>query len=262
MSKVAVYMPAYNVGRYIRESIQSIINQSFADWQLLVHDDCSADDTFEGALTFADTRVSACRRQEHCGLIGKMKNETIAMLGDSEYICHVGSDDLIPPNCFQLFVEYMDQHPEVGACCGNFVCFNDAGKQWMLPHAANSGDYDPAVLLRYMCLFPHRFYRRKVVEAAGGYSNELSSAVDYDLALRLDEITKIHRIKDPVTYYYRQHSEQVSTKSRKQQDLNAKKALQAALRRRGISGTVSNDVPPFVIAQAQPVGAHFIWGKK
>ena len=88
----------------------------------------------------------------------------------------------------------------------------------------------------------------------------MSSAVDYDLALRLDEITKIHRIKEPITYYYRQHLEQVSTKSRKRQDLNAKRALESALKRRGISGTVANDAPPFVIAQ--PTGSHFIWGKK
>jgi glycosyltransferase involved in cell wall biosynthesis len=262
MSKVAVYMPAYNVGRYIRESLQSVIDQSFEDWRLLVHDDHSDDNTFECALMFDDTRVNAYKRQEHCGLIGKMKNETIAMLGDSEYLCHVGSDDIIPPYCFQMFTEYMDAHPDVGACCGSFVCFNDEGKQWTLPHVSNSGNYDPKILLRYMCLFPMRFYRRAAVEKVGGYSDELSSAVDYDLALRLDEITKIHRIKDPVTYYYRQHPGQVSANARKQQDLNAKKALEAALKRRGLSGTITNDAPPFTIAAQQPTGAQFIWGKK
>lgn len=265
MPKIGIYMPSYNVGKYISQSLESIIFQSYKDWELVVHDDCSEDDTYQKALPFQyknPDRIRVVKREEHCGLIGKMKNETIAMLGDSEYICHVGSDDIIPPYCFQMFVDYMDANPDVGACCGSFVCFDDMGKQWTLPHVANSDDYDPAVLLRFMCLYPMRFYRRSVVEKVGGYSNELASAVDYDLALRLDEVTKIHRIKEPVTYYYRQHLGQVSTKARGQQDMNAKRALEAALKRRGINGTVVNDAPPFVIAAQQPTGAQFIWGKK
>jgi hypothetical protein len=85
------------------------------------------------------------------------------------------------------------------------------------------------------------------MDIVGGYSNELGSAVDYDLALKLDEVTTIHRIKDPVTYYYRQHGGQVSSGARTKQDANAKKALQAALTRRGIIGIVENDKPPFKI---------------
>ena len=111
-----------------------------------------------------------------------------------------------------------------------------------------------------MCLFPHRMYRHSVVDQIGGYSNSLSSAVDYDLALKIDEITKIHRIKDPITYYYRQHSEQVSTKARPEQDLNAKKALENALKRRGIEAVVKNNAPPFIIEKKEK--KHFIWGAK
>jgi hypothetical protein len=202
-------------------------------------------------------------REEHCGKIGKVKNEAIDKLSrEHEYICHVGSDDKIPPNCLEIFVNYMDKHPEIGACCGNFICFNDQGQQWTLPHVTNSGDYDPNTLLQYMCLFPMRFYRRSVVEEVGGYSDELTSAVDYDLALKLDEITKIHRIKDPITYHYRQHDFQVSTRARPEQDLNAKKALEDALKRRGIDGKVKNNRPPFIIEVAQKKEEeHFIWGK-
>jgi hypothetical protein len=109
-----------------------------------------------------------------------------------------------------------------------------------------------------------RFYRTSAIRTVGGYSEELTSAVDYDLALRLDEKIKMHRIKDPVTYYYRQHSEQVSSRARSEQDLNAKAALEAALRRRGMNFRVLNCAPPFAL---EPVDkpeiqeTHFIWGK-
>jgi glycosyltransferase involved in cell wall biosynthesis len=264
MSSVGIYMPCYNVSPYIGEALASITSQSFTNWELVVIDDCSDDDTFEQAQSNVkdrETRVKLFKREEHSGRIGQVKNEAIAKLSKNhEYICHVGSDDIIPQNCLEIFVTYMDKHPEIGACCGNFICFNDEGKQWSFPHVSNSGDYDPDTLLRYMCLFPHRFYRWSVVNAVGGYSNELSSSVDYDLALKIDEITKIHRIKDPITYYYRQHSQQVSTKFRGEQDLNAKKALENALKRRNINAIVKNNAPPFIL-EIEEEEKHFIWGK-
>lgn len=260
---IGIYMPAYNVEKYVLESIKSIESQTYKDWELVIMDDCSTDNTYNVIKTILDTKmyssdnIKLFKREEHCGRIGQVKNECIALLGAHDYICHVGSDDMIPDYCFETFVSFMDKNPEVGVCCGNFICFDDQGHKWSYPHVANSGDFDSSVLLKYMCLFPMRFYRKACVEKVGGYSNELTSAVDYDLALRIDEITKIHRIKDPITYYYRQHSQQVSTRSRTEQDLNAKKALQNALKRRGINGEVVNDKPPFSIKQNS-----FIWGKK
>jgi len=265
-SSVGIFVPAYNVEKYVGESINSITSQSYNDFQYVLIDDCSEDDTLgaaKAAVKDSDSRFSFSRREEHCGKIGQVKNEAIALLGDHEYICHVGSDDTISPNCLEIFVNYMDANPEIGACCGNFTCFNNQGQQWTLPHVANSGSYDPSVLLQYMCLFPFRFYRKLIVEKVGGYSNELTSAVDYDLALKLDEITRIHRIKDPITYYYRQHESQVSTKSRPEQDKNAKKALKDALIRRNIDGKVIGDRPPFNIEVRPPKEEeHFIWGRQ
>jgi glycosyltransferase involved in cell wall biosynthesis len=250
------------VSKYIDESINSIKKQTFINWELVIIDDCSGDNTYEIAKKHSCNNIRVYKADHHYGKIGVLKNECISkFIGNHEYICHVGSDDFIPNNCLEIFVDYMDKHPEIGACCGNFICFNDQGQQWTLPHVANSGDYDPNTLLRYMCVFPQRFFRKSVIDKVGGYSNSLSSAVDFDVCLKIDEISTIHRIKEPITYYYRQHSNQVSTKARHEQDLNAKKALEDALKRRGINGKVINDKPPFIIEKNKEE-EHFIWGKK
>ena len=261
---VGIYMPARNVEKYIDESIKSIISQTYTNWNIYILDDSSDDQTYEMAKNYECDKISVNKRKEHCGKIGKLKNECIQALGDKhEFICHVGSDDMIPTNALQTFVEFMDNNKEIGVCCGNFICFNDQGNKWAFPHVAQSGDFDSSVLLRYMSLFPLRFYRRTIIEQVGGYSNELTSAVDYDLALKVDEVTKIQRIKDPISYYYRQHSEQVSTKARPEQNSNAKQALQDALKRRNIDGKIKNDQPPFVIDYSKSEeSSHFIWGKK
>lgn len=256
---VGIYMPCYNVERYIDESIESIKKQTYSNWELVIIDDCSSDKTYEKVMKFSSNNIRVYKTEGHSGKIGLLKNECINKLNKHEYICHVGSDDIIPTYCFKTFVDYMDKHLDIGACYGNFECFNDSGNRWVFPHVANSGNFDSNILLRYMCLFPHRFYRKSAVDKVGGYSNTLTSAVDYDLALRLDENEKISRIKEPITYYYRQHSQQVSTRARFEQNLNAKKALMDALKRRCISGKVVNDAPPFII---EHIETHFIWGGK
>lgn len=258
-NSVGIYMPCFETEKYIEQSIQSIRKQNFENWELIILDDGSTDKTYEKALLLSSDNIKVFKRDSHIGRIGQIKNEAISKFSKShEYICHVGSDDVIPPYCLKTFVNFMDANPEIGACCGNFLCFNDEGKTWSFPHVANSGEFDSAVLLRYMCLFPMRFYRSEIIKKVGGYNSDLSSAVDYDLALKIDEVTKIHRIKEPITYYYRQHIQQVSTKARPEQNINARKALESALKRRGIDGVVKNDAPPFIIEKNK---SQFIWGK-
>jgi glycosyltransferase involved in cell wall biosynthesis len=255
MPRIGVFMPAWNTAEYIGLAIKSILAQDFGDWALAVLDDGSNDGTLEAAVAAADSRCVVARNETRSGLIGKMKNQAISMLPETEFICHVGSDDLITPDCFSSYVEFMDRRKDLAAACGKFQCF-DKDKAWMFRHVEACREFDNGVLLRYMNFFPHRFYRREAVAAVGGYSNELSSAVDYDLALRLDEKFKLGMLDRP-TYLYRQHPTQVSASGRRQQDLNAKKALQAALDRRGFDLDVLNDAPPF---QTRMRGGHFIWG--
>lgn len=250
-------MPCFNVEDYIDEAINSIKAQTYKDWELVIFDDRSTDSTYERALAYRCENIKVFGRREHSGFIGKVKNECIEKLGNHSYLCHVGSDDKIPEDSLSIFVDYMNKNINVGACCGNFMCFDDEGHEWSFPHVANSGEYDSSILLRYNCLFPLRFYRAEIIRKIG-YNETISSAVDYDLALRLDETTTIKRIKEPITYYYRQHREQVSTRAREEQNFNAKTALTEALKRRGIQGKVINNAPPFRVEEE----GHFIWGKK
>lgn len=262
MSKplVGIFMPAHNVVKYIGDAIRSIINQDLDNWSLVVLDDTSDDNTFDAAVEVSDSRCFITRNGDRCGLIGKLKNEAIGYLADEpEFICHVGADDMIPPDCLSSFVAFMRANLDLAAACGTFDCFDDSGKRWMMPHVQNMKGFDRNILLKFMNFFPMRFYRYEAIKAVGGYSNELSSAVDYDLALKLDEKFKLGRLDGKITYHYRQHPNQVSTAARPEQDLNAKKALQAALDRRGLGQEVVNSAPPFQLRGRE---GHFIWGKR
>lgn len=261
MPVIGLYMPARNVAGYIGDAIRSIIAQDFKDWELVVLDDASDDGTFDAAMKVANDHCCVLRNDTRCGLIGRLKNEAIGHLCESEFLCHVGSDDMIPPDCLSSFVSLMRANPDLAAACGTFDCFDDAGNRWMMPHVAADKGFSSDRLLRYMCFYPHRFYRNEAVRAVGGYSDTLSSAVDYDLALRLDEKFpgRLGRLEGKITYHYRQHPAQVSRAARPEQDLNAKAALQAALDRRGTGQEVANDRPPFRLRERE---GHFIWGRR
>lgn len=261
MSKVGIYAPSYNVKKYIGEMIESIKNQTFEDWELAILDDSSIDASYEEALKYRESRIIVEKNNKHSGKIGYIKNKTTKLFkGKPDYYASVDADDLIPPETLEIFVNFMDNHPNVGAACGNFICFDDTGNRWSFPHVANSGDFDPDILLKYMNFFPLRFVRREIFEQVGGYDETLTSAIDYDLALRLVDKTTIRRITEPVSYLYRQHDIQVSTRARPEQDLNAKMALEAALKRRQMDYRIVNNKPPFVI-EPNNSRKHFIWGK-
>lgn len=263
MSKIGIYAPTYNVAPYIGEMIKSIQNQSFKDWKLAIIDDGSNDNSYEAALQAKgnDDRIIIKKRDKHDGRIGYIKNETISLLGDVKYLASVDSDDLITNQALEIFSNFLDNNENFDAACGNFLCFDGTGKQWGFNHVINSGDFNSQILLKYMCYFPLRFCRKSIFNKVNGYDNILTSSIDYDLALKLDEVCNIKRIKEPVSYLYRQHNVQISFRERNEQNLNAKKALTAALKRRNMNFKIINDKPPF---QLNPLNEekHFIWGKK
>lgn len=264
MSKVGVYSAVYNCEKYVQEMIESIQAQTFQDWELSMVDDGSSDNSLavvQEAIK-SDDRISIIQIP-HCGIVGKVKNKAISLLkGNPEYICGVDSDDYIIPETLEIYTKFLDERPEVGAACGNFLCFDDTTRnEWALNHVAQSGEYSSETLLQYMNFFPLRFYRKVIHDIVGGYSETLTNADDFDLALKIDEVTTIKRIKEPVVYYYRQHGTQISSTLKDKENSNAKLALEDALKRRGIDKKVINDAPPFKL-QEKRARRHFIWGKE
>jgi len=222
VSKVGIYSAMYNSEKYIAEMIRSVQKQTFSNWELSIVDDGSSDNSIQAAIKASndDPRIKI-NSIEHCGIVGKVKNRAISFLKNPDYCCGVDSDDFIDERTLEIFSNYLDNNSKIGALCGNFICFNEE-KQWQLGHVSNSEEFDSNTLLKYMNYFPLRFYRKVVFDLTGGYSEELTNADDYDLALKIDEITEIRRIKEPITYFYRQHETQISSVAKQKENENAK----------------------------------------
>ena len=112
---VTVIMANYNTPiKYLKESIDSVLNQSHSNFELIIVDDCSTDDSFECIKNFSDERIVVLRNDENKGP-AYTRNRGLE-IAQGKYIAVMDSDDISEPNRFEKQVEYMEAHPEVIVC--------------------------------------------------------------------------------------------------------------------------------------------------
>jgi glycosyltransferase involved in cell wall biosynthesis len=118
MPKVTVLLPVYNGERYLREAIDSVLIQTFIDFELLIIDDGSTDSSLEIIRSYTDSRIRLLRNRKRLKLSGALNRGMDDALG--EYIARMDADDICLPQRLATQVEYMDRHQDVGIC-GSWV---------------------------------------------------------------------------------------------------------------------------------------------
>ena len=108
---VSVIMPTYNNARFIEEAIQSVINQTYPHWELIVIDDVSTDDTQAIVKRFEDNRIRYLSLDTRQGHPSKVRNIGLKM-AKGNYIGFLDSDDVFYPQALDLLCQALDRHPE------------------------------------------------------------------------------------------------------------------------------------------------------
>jgi len=134
--RIGVLMPVYNVAPYIKESIQSILDQSFSDFELLIIDDCSTDETFNIIQSFQDTRIKLIRNDVNKGLVYGL-NLGLQLL-QNDYIARMDGDDLCLPSRFEYQVRFMDENPDV-VLCGSQAYWEEIGQDGVIGKSTQMG---------------------------------------------------------------------------------------------------------------------------
>lgn len=112
--KVTVLLPTYNASRYFRQAIESVLNQTFKDFELLIVDDGSTDDTVEIAKTFGDPRIRIKENPENKGLVRGL-NQGLD-LARGEYIARMDQDDISLPDRLERQVDFLEKNQGIGIC--------------------------------------------------------------------------------------------------------------------------------------------------
>ena len=113
MKKLAVLMPTYNCAKYLNESIDSILNQTYSDFDFYIYDDCSNDNTHELITSYKDQRIFYIKNLENIGIAKTLNLGLEKLLPNYEYIVRMDADDWSFPERFQMQIDFMEQHTSI-----------------------------------------------------------------------------------------------------------------------------------------------------
>jgi glycosyltransferase involved in cell wall biosynthesis len=197
-------MRAYNRGYIIGEAIESALNQTYGDFQMIVVDDGSSDDTAEVVKRFRSDKINYIRHERNRGVSAAGNTGIKAATGD--VIAHLDSDDVWKPEMLSRLVDVLKNHPRVGAVfCdvevarGKSVSSITSGMRafprLLALHARSNSDvFAFSSREMYVCLLEEvpikptaMLIRRNVLEALGGYNESWSSGEDWELYLRISK---------------------------------------------------------------------------
>lgn len=194
MPKVSVVLTSYNHGKFLREAIDSVLKQTFSDFELIIWDDASSDDSWEIISQYADPRINVFRNEEQKRGIWGI-NKSIAEVASGEYIAIHHSDDAWEAEKLEKQVSFLDSHPEIGAVFTRVTVIAEDGtlldaKHWYATifDQPNRSRHEwlrfffrqgnalchPSVLIRKVCY-----------EQCGLYRFGLAQVGDFDMWVRL-----------------------------------------------------------------------------
>lgn len=242
---ISVVTPVYNVAReWLEEALDSVLGQIYPHWELCLADDASTAPhirpTLEKYLR-RDERVRAVFLDRNQGIAGS-SNQALA-LAKGEYVAFLDHDDVLAPDALFQAALLLRDHPDAD------VIYSDEDKLTMsglrLRPVLKTG-WDPQLMLSYNYLCHLVICRRSLVEQAGGFRPGFDGSQDYDLLLRVTELTgKIYHIPK-VLYHWRMiPGSTAAVMDAKREALGRSgAALREALQRRGVSGTIApGDAP-------------------
>lgn len=239
-------MPVYNTPEvFLREAIQSVLDQVYPDWELCIADDASTAPHIRGILEEyqrKDSRIKVVFRTQN-GHISVTSNSALE-LATGEFIGLLDHDDVLTPDALYEVVSLLNQNPAADMIYSDEDKLNEKGE---LTGHFFKPDWCPDSFLSRMYTCHFGVYRREIINQIGGFRVGYEGSQDYDLVLRFTEKTNQIFHIPKILYHWRIHSSSAAggTEAKPYAYEAAKRALQDAIDRRGEPGIVK-DVPLYL----------------
>ena len=261
---VSVVMPMYNAAPYVGEAVRSVLGQTFGDFELIVIDDGSRDESAVevGRAAKGDSRLRLIR-QANAGVSVASNRGT--ELARGEFLARVDADDVCLPTRLERQVSYLREHPDCVAVGSRVMFIDEQG----LPLFEMPGikltheEIDEGLLnVEWTILQPATMFRTRAVREVGGYRTDLNIHEDHDLFLKLAEIGKLANI-DEILFRYRQRKNSAVTTYAEKHVRSFESVFEEAWKRRGLEGKRSApEVAPHPPYREKMLKQHRLWGWK
>ncbi|MFA5173388.1 MAG: glycosyltransferase [Candidatus Paceibacterota bacterium] len=199
--KISVLMSVYDGAKYLEESIKSIQNQTFSDFEFIIVNDASTDNSLEIIKNFSDPRIIILNNPKNLGLT---KSLNIGLKQASgEYIARLDADDLSFPERLEKQLSFMEKNEDFALVGSSAVLINEEGK---IVGKKNKPieffEIKFHSLLKNPFLHPSLFFKKEILAKVGNYNENFSFAQDYELTSRLINLGyKVSNLSEPLIKY-------------------------------------------------------------
>ena len=200
--KVSIYIPAYNAGRYIKQAVDSVLMQTYEDYEVCICNDGSRDNTLEVLEKhYVDNPKVHWKTIENGG-IGRASNEAVQMC-KGLYVGQLDADDCLKPDALEIMVSCFDAvAPEVGCVYSTYEKIDENGR--FLDIGYNWPVFSREKLLSNMIVHHFRMFRQRDWSRTEGFDEHIENAVDYDFYMKLSEVCDFFHV-NKVLYQRRIH---------------------------------------------------------
>ena len=231
---VSVVMTVYNTRAYLAEAVESVLSQTFGDFEFIIIDDGSTDGSTGILQGYArrDPRIRLTSRP-NTGIVAAA-NEGIAQ-ARGRYLARMDSDDVSLPHRFERQVRYLDEHPECVLVGSRVTVVDPYGSPVFDSGQKLTHEQIDAELLSsgggWAVVQPSAMMRTEAVRRVGGYRGTHNVSEDQDLFLRLAEVGRVANLPEPLLLYRRHYKSVMHTQWRQRQEVKERIVRQACQRR-------------------------------
>ena len=200
--EASVVLPVYNAEKYLDEAVQSVLNQTFRDFEVIIIDDASKDSSWPIIQKYAasDSRIRAYKNEKNLKLSLTL-NKGIG-LASGKYIIRVDADDISLPDRFQKQIDYMEQNLQVGVSGGAMKMINGEGEPiGERKYSLTDKDLRKRIFMFSPFSHPTLIIRKAILEKSGLFDHSFNPAEDYELYFRLGLYSKFGNLPDYIIKY-------------------------------------------------------------
>jgi len=181
MPTVSVIIHTYNNEKFIAETVESVLNQTYKDYEIIVVDDGSEDGTRDALIPYMQ-KIRYHYKEN--GGIASAKNAGIS-LSETEFVAFLDHDDLWVPDKLQLQMEHFNENPQIGLVYAKYTSFRDGKELRTKPEKGYSGWIFKELLAKSFIQTSTVVVKRECLDAAGPYDETFSLGDEYDMFLRI-----------------------------------------------------------------------------
>lgn len=208
MPQISVIMPAYNAEQFIAEAIESVLCQTFTDYEFIIIDDGSTDSTARIITSYTDHRIRYVKNERNLGIVGALNCGL--SLAEGQYIARIDADDISLPERFSLQIAFMEKHPKIGVCGTAIRLFGEGIEEHERFFSSNKDELKAELLFNSCIAHPTAMIRRSILtEHNLRYQEEYSGREDYALWWEISKYADLGVINQ-VLHRYRIHSSQIT----------------------------------------------------